>query len=98
MLNGAYRIITGTSTYNSDEEEEEVEREAEDQEAEEPVEVDNDNDDEKSFEEVLEGVSSQCTRLENEIRHSSTPRSLASPAISRPQSRPQSRPVSRKEE
>ena len=50
----------------------------------------------KSFEEVLAGVSSQCTILENEIRQSSTPRSMvASPAASVANSRPESRSLSR---
>ena len=63
VLNGAYQIITGSS-YNSEEEEEgEV--------------VDDRRCDDQSFEEVLEGVSSQCAILETELRSSASPRSAS---------------------
>ena len=70
VLNGAYQIITGSS-YNS-EEEGEAARAPAAQEA-----IDDRRDDDQSFEEVLEGISSQCAILETELRSSASPRSAS---------------------
>ena len=71
VLNGAYQIITGSS-YNS-EEEGEVKAPIE-----ETNNIDETRQDDKSFEEVVEGVSSQCAILETELRSSASPRRSAS--------------------
>jgi len=62
VLNGAYKIITGSKP--------ETIQDVGCEEAE--------KDSKKTFEEVLEGVSNECAHLENEIRKTSRPNSKMS--------------------
>ncbi len=84
VLNGAYRIITGSSTYHSDDDGSSQRTVKERQCEESGSGSSSGNEGNKSFEDVLQGVTDQAVRLENEIRQGSTPRSVE------PSSRPAS--------
>ncbi len=78
VLNGAYRIITG-SGYNTDELDDHEAGEEAGVSPELPAALDVKI--QQSLEDVLDGVTNQCVRLENEILQSSSARSAAPPKV-----------------
>jgi len=97
VLNGAFRIITGSE----DDDLRQQQQQQQHQQRQLPQEDQNHANEAMSFEDVLNNVSEEASKLDNEVRKSVTPRSVLSPAASEPpqpqqqqQSQQHSRPMS----